>query len=451
MDHPIHRDSSNFARGYDPVSHTRTAWRRPQAGWLLGLMLVASAGISLVVVGWVLWYCRYGFDFADEGFYLVWIANPFKYAISATQFGYFYHPIYLLLNGSLVALRIANVLLTFLLAWWVAALCLAEIFERDMLPRPARIVIAAAIGTTAFMFLRLWLPTPSYNWLAFQSILVVVGGMLLAERRDSPRSQIGWVLIGVGGWMAFLAKPTTAAALGVVVLVYLAWSGKLRLGGFAITVLVAVALCVITAFAIDGSLLRFADRLLAASKQGRLLGAGHTLLKSFRLDDYRFDYAARQAFAWAVMFIGGTAFLLSSQSILARLLAVGLSLSALVAIVAIVLGIPEKPTEYGEFQHLILLAVPFAVLLLTAALSRRELTEISRHHWALAFALLTLPHAFAFGTSNNYWWLGGLVGIFWVLAALVLLRPVAAYRSAVGLVLPIALGAQLIAVTQVHS
>ncbi|MBY4731304.1 hypothetical protein [Cupriavidus pauculus] len=425
--------------------------QRARISWPLGLTLAASAVVSLLVLCWVLWFCQYGIDFADEGFYLVWIANPYKYSVSATQFGYVYHPLYLLLNGSAVALRIANVLLTFFLAWWVAALCLSEIFLKESLPVLARVVTAGALGTTAFIFLRLWLPTPSYNWLAFHGTLVAAAGILLAEKHGSLRSWIGWTIIGVAVWLTFMAKPTTGAALSLLVIVYLVWSGKLRIDGLLVAFAVALALCVMTALAIDGSVTIFVHRLQAAADQGRLLGAGHTLLKSFRLDTFRLDLPARQFSVWAVMFICGASFLMSSRNSAARCLAFGLTASAMVTIVVIVLGIPEKPIEYGEFQHLILLAVPAASLLLAVALSGRALARVSRRRWALGFLCLALPHAFAFGTSNNYWWFGGLVGVFWVMAALVLLEPVAVRRNATAMVLPIALGAQLIAVTQVHS
>ena len=53
----------------------------------------AIAGLSLL--GWVLLNCRAGFDFTDEGFYLNWIANPWNYRASLSQFGFVYHPLYL--------------------------------------------------------------------------------------------------------------------------------------------------------------------------------------------------------------------------------------------------------------------------------------------------------------------------------------------------------------------
>ena len=56
-------------------------------------------------------------DFTDEGFYLNWIAHPSLYKASHTQFGFIYHPLYLLFGGDIVLLRQANILITLALAW----------------------------------------------------------------------------------------------------------------------------------------------------------------------------------------------------------------------------------------------------------------------------------------------------------------------------------------------
>ena len=82
------------------------------------LILIAVTGLtSVITLSWMLWYSRYGFDFTDEGFYLVWIANPFNYRVSTSQFGYLYHPLYLLLGRSISLLRQANVLALFWMAY----------------------------------------------------------------------------------------------------------------------------------------------------------------------------------------------------------------------------------------------------------------------------------------------------------------------------------------------
>ena len=38
--------------------------------------LLVAAAASLVLLGTVLWRCRLGFDFTDEGYYLASVAHP---------------------------------------------------------------------------------------------------------------------------------------------------------------------------------------------------------------------------------------------------------------------------------------------------------------------------------------------------------------------------------------
>lgn len=75
------------------------------------IMAISFVG-TVFMLFFVFLYSRYGFDFTDESYYLSWIANPFDYAASATQFGFIYHPLYVLLDGNIAALRQANILIT---------------------------------------------------------------------------------------------------------------------------------------------------------------------------------------------------------------------------------------------------------------------------------------------------------------------------------------------------
>ena len=80
--------------------------------------LVAMCALGTFLFIWqLLKYSAYGIDFTDESFYLVWIANPFLYEGSTSQFGFVYHPLYSLLGSDIANLRQANILITFGLAW----------------------------------------------------------------------------------------------------------------------------------------------------------------------------------------------------------------------------------------------------------------------------------------------------------------------------------------------
>lgn len=109
--------------------------RRLSLGQWAGLL--PSAFVTTLILAWVLWYCSYGIDFTDESFYLVWMANPFNYGESVTQFGFVYHLLYELLHGDIVALRRVNILITFGLAWVLCAVFLKTVFDAGSFQGPS--------------------------------------------------------------------------------------------------------------------------------------------------------------------------------------------------------------------------------------------------------------------------------------------------------------------------
>ncbi len=86
--------------------------------WHVVLLFLSAMGTAFILI-WLFKYSAYGLDFTDESFYLVWLSNPFIYNGSTTQFGYVYHPLYVLLDGDIASLRRANIVVTFGL--WVVA------------------------------------------------------------------------------------------------------------------------------------------------------------------------------------------------------------------------------------------------------------------------------------------------------------------------------------------
>lgn len=420
------------------------------------IILTFSAIGTGFTLGMVLWYSRYGIDFTDESFYLVWMSNPFNYKVSATQFGFIYHPLYELLNGNIAALRQTNILITFCLAWALGNIFLKTVFGNQSLQRSThRLVISGAIATAALaslVFAGLWLPTPSYNSLALQALLVAAAGLLLVDKHATRATIIGWFLIGVGGWLAFMAKPTTAAALGLCTGFYLLFAGKLNILLLAISVVTAVGFIVLSAFIIDGSIIAFIDRLKSGVELAKILSDSHTFAQSLRLDD--FQLGEREKF----ILIAGTAVIFSaihfSQAKSKALMHGGtlLSITFSLASLAIVFGFTHQTLNVGQFQGLLMWSVPFAAMLAGFSIYRfKGLFQISRPQWALALTFLALPHVYAFGTGNNYWALGSAAGIFWVLAGLVFLSPIASNRKFLALLLPLGLAVQIITVTLVQS
>ena len=409
-------------------------------------VLTLSAITTICTLGWVLWYSRYGIDFTDESFYLVSISNPFNYALTATQFGFIYHPLYQLLDGNIANLRQVNILIIFCLAWAVSSIFLKSVYGNQALERMPRLIISAGIATASLALLDTWLPTPGYNSLALQALLVAAIGFLLADKQITPISVAGWALIGVGGWLSFMAKPTTAAALGVCTVLYLIVAGKFSIRYLVISLAIAVGLLVLTALVIDGSVITFIDRLKGGAELATMLSGGHTITKLLRVDSFYLSEKLKTILTITTIIIFASAYLFQSKT--KAMMYGGASLSALFAMVtlAMVFGLTHQTINAGMFQGLLFWSIGIAAILLEFALYRfKVLLQISRSEWAMALSFLVFPHVFAVGTGNNYWVAGIHAGIFWALAGLVILGPIGRTQKVTSLLLPFGLAVPLVA------
>jgi hypothetical protein len=163
-----------------------------------------------------------------------------------------------MLGGKIAALRQANILIIWSLASVLSNVFLVSIYGRQPVAGTRRLVVSGAIATASLAFLA---ATPSYNSLALQALLVAAIGWLLADKKVSPASISGWAMIGIGGWLAFMSKPTTAAALAVTSAIYLIVAGKFSRRLLLIPLFMAASLLLCSALFIDGSMTTFVDRL----------------------------------------------------------------------------------------------------------------------------------------------------------------------------------------------
>lgn len=419
------------------------------------LTLALSAICTAWTIGWLLFYSHYGIDFTDESFYLVWMSNPFNYGQSATQFGFIYHPLYLLLDGNIAALRQANILMTFCLAWVLVNVFFKTVFAKQSLQNTQRLIISGAIATaglTSLVFAGSWLPTPSYNSLALQALLVAATGLLLADKYVSRARVIGWLLIGVGGWLAFMAKPTTAAALGLFIGLYLLVARKLNVRLLAMALTAATVLLIFSALIIDGSIVAFIARLKGGVEIASTLGGGHSLVQLLRLDEFQLDARAKTILIFSAATIFFNAYLFQAKTKILAYIGFVLSMVVALATLLTVFGLVHQILNIGQFQSLLLWVVPFAAILLGFSKYRlRGLFLIPSTHWVLGFTFLVLPYAYAFGSGVNYWILAANAGIFWVLAGLVFLSPIAPSGKLATLLLPLGLAVQLVTVALVQT
>lgn len=411
--------------------------------------LVVLCALGTVFIVWRLMkYSSYGFDFTDESFYLVWMANPFLYEGSVTQFGFVYHPLYWLLGGDIAALRQANILTTFGLAWGLTYLLLGSLASNLKAGQLVLLVVSAALATSALILFDSWLPTPSYNSLNLQALLITSTGLVLAEKASNHKSILGWILIGIGGWLTFMAKPTSAIGLALGVFLYLVLARKISIRLFLLAALCALASILISALIIDGSVEGFIRRIQLGMEFSEHLGGGHTLNKILRIDEFQIGEEFKNVIYLisGVLFVAIWSFWVKNPRWSFIGFLVSLLLFAFTA--SMTFDVFKWMPEFGRFQGLLIFSVVFGAMLAALLLGRiKGLQALSAEKWTLAVLFLLMPYIYAFGTNNNYWQAATSAGVFWLLAGITLLGPLIYERASWFLVLPLAFATQAATVT----
>lgn len=419
------------------------------------LLLLVCALLTVLSLGWVLYLSHYGLDLTDESFYLVSIANPFIYSVSATQFGFVYHPLYVLLDGNIASLRQANVLITFGLTFVLGYAFLLKEFDEQGLDIKERLVLSAGLASTALttlVFAGLWLPTPSYNSLTLQSLLIACIGLLLADQRTDSTSLTGWFLIAVGGWLTFLAKPTSAAFLMLCSIFYLSAARKFSVRWIALTTGITAALTLLFGILIDGSLETFLGRLNGGLEVSKILEAGHANWNIFRIDELKLGKKTNIFLICATLLFFASAFFVSSKNNKLKTLGASLAIAFFLAACVLMFGWWSDLLGYGLFHGLLLTSTPYAAAILLIVTFRMVgVSVVLREHWPFALTFLMIPYAYAFGTANNYWVLSSQAGIFWLLAGFICLRPFRSDRQIASIFLVFCISVQLVVVSIVQA
>lgn len=383
---------------------------------------------TLAALAWLWHRSHFGLDLTDESFDLIWLEEPWRYPLSPTQFGFVYHPLYTLVSGDIAAIRQANLLLTFSLAWALSTLLIRHIARlSEHTARPSwisHLIVSASLATSALAVFTMWIPSPSYNSLALQAVILAASGLILADKSMSFASAAGWLLVGSGGWLAFMAKPPTAAALLPLAIIYLAASGKLNSRLLPISAFVCTLLLLGSAVTIDGSVQTFAQRLAGGLEISRVLEGGHSIDRLFRID--RFALTARE-----LLLLSASALLVFVLSVLANLRwryqatsSVG-CMGAVIASLAIISEVAAAPLYPGNFMGMLVLGGALGALAAAVWLARTKARWSSiRRAVPISLTLAALPYVYAFGTGNNYWQQGAGAAIFWVLSGASLLASV---------------------------
>lgn len=411
-------------------------------------LLSLCAVSTLTILTWLLSYTNYGIDFTDESFYLVWMKNPYLFDWSASQFGFIYHPLFLIFNGDIASLRQFNILITFGLAMWLAVVYLKELSPEATINNVETYIVAAGLAIASLIIFSYLILTPSYNGLAFKSLLIAAAGALLAKPKKVERNTLGPLLIALGGWLAFMAKPSTAALLAATIFVYLVLTRKLTLRLMFITLASTLVLLLISALLIDGSVLKFIDRMRTGVAMGGYMGAGHTLTNLFRLDEFTLNLVEKKyTYAFAVVSIFAVS-LSSKKNKLLNLLPVVIALFFLLLIFYLIINKINIIDGLGRFKVLVVWGLVYGSVAVGFFYFRNlSIFKISINTLVVASVLFVMPYIFAFGTNNNYWGHSSYAAFFWIMAGFFLLGPIAKSKGSWTFIIPLALATHFFTAT----
>lgn len=406
-------------------------------------LLVLSLVTTAILFARLLYYSGYSFDLRNEGFYLNFIADPFAHAVNSppTLFGFVYHWPYRWAGGDVAVLRVANITLTMALGWVCSFLVIRRLWTVDW---PHAAVLSAGIASLALASFYFWVLTPGYSALNLHSLLMVVIGLLVADQPGRMREVPGWMLVGVGGWFCFMAKPTTAAAIALLVILYVVVLRRKSLLPMLGAALVALALLIVTAYLIDGGITGLVTRMVNSADLEILLGARHEVSFMFRIDWLEINRGQL-----AIDVLMAITLLLSILMGSTHKLLPSLALAALLIVTIAVALLGTRPIS---IENSTLFLVP-AFTCLGAMFYREGLVLRTQTPTSVALALtfLVLPHVSALGSNLNYWFDGAKAALFWMLAAVAFLSPLAQQKRSVAALLPLTVLAQFLTASVINA
>ena len=368
-----------------------------------------------------------GLDITDEGFYLNSISHSFDYKSSTSQFGFFYKPIFNLVNENIKSLRLINFFLNFFISYCLIFL-LFKIYL-NFLKINYVVLQISLIGFSLYIFLSLNIFTPNYNSLTLKGLMIIIIGILIHENYEI---KVGSVLIALGGWMVFMGKPSTAFLLAIIILVYLIQ--KKFFYSIILSSLVALTLLLFSSIIIDGSPILFLNRIIVAITHSQLLDANYsiqdmsksliTIVAKPEVQDinaifYTFSSMILIFLALHILFF--FKFKEQKHTYIFKIIFI---LTILFVLFFIQFYYPEWFLVFERYQKLQIFSVLiFSIYVALKSNNYNLAATYKEQKVKIIILFLLLPYVYAFGTNDNLLSKSLKAGIFYMFAGLVILIP----------------------------
>jgi hypothetical protein len=389
----------------------------------LSLILISSCSIisTLFILYWVFKFSAYGIDFTDEGHYLNWISNPFLYKSSLSQFGFIYYPLYNLVDGNIAWLRRLNFFITFVLAFILVYLVINNLVKFEKINKVIQCILSSGIAISSFTYC--YIQTPSYNHLTFQALLITSIGIALIDVNKFNKNTLSYIIIGIGGWLTFMAKPSSAVGLAAIVLMYIIFSKQFQLRFLLIAAVTSFILFIISAYIIDGSITTYVERYFLSLKIIKLLQGGYGINKIFRIDELylsnKIIISIFFIFVISVYFI----WMALKNNKVNNFIYIITCFLILVIIATLTIADINWNLNFGTDLSYLVFGIAYACFLINIMMIVKNKITIHDVRLGLFLVFLILPYISALGTNSNYWDQSRITSLFWLISGFVLIIP----------------------------
>lgn len=269
------------------------AFKRAPKVWFEFVLLAFTLLILLFTLTTLTLNTHRGFDITDESYYLLWATQPTYVHGSVTHFGYITAILYRLVGEDIILFRLLGILVLLLSGFFFAVSL--DKYWNSWCQKASHLTrltgFAVVISAALSYYGQWWLLTPSYNWLALVATLIVASSLLLSMKSKGRDRDLyaGGVILGIGGALAFIAKPTTALLITIAAVIWLIfhYRDKRQLATPIVGMLVAIAILMLHALFNFDSILAYKQNITKGLHFGSLLvGDGHSIWR-ISIEAYR--------------------------------------------------------------------------------------------------------------------------------------------------------------------
>jgi hypothetical protein len=250
--------------------------------------MVPAILIFLALVALILWSSFRGFDITDESFYVLNMWQPLRNYGAVSEFGKILSIIPLVFGRDIAEIRIASFSVVLLFGLF-SSLNITRMQGLNGLSLSLKEIVtttcAACVAIIAYY--KYWLLTPSYNLFILLGTLLV--GFAILGALSRLRQTLDWrvalrigVLMGIGGVLTAIGRPTGALAAGGVagiwLIILLRFGNALVVGATSIATVLIFVTVHVSIF--DGDWQAFAQRITFARDLATSLDAGHSIMSA---------------------------------------------------------------------------------------------------------------------------------------------------------------------------